>query len=143
MQNKNSHIQKKMSLQSLSYKVVGLQVCKFIKKRLPHRCFPVKFAKCLRTPILKNICERPRLHILFFAAQFWYVNWRQIKIYFFRYILSNNNAFFFVFAMAFCVVFEFTCAVRGFHVYRKFWIHEKGNYWTVSTRLAMYSILLP
>ena len=27
----------------------------FIKKRLQHRCFPVKFSKILRTPILKNI----------------------------------------------------------------------------------------
>ena len=29
-----------------------------IKKRLQHRCFPVKFVNFLRTPILKNICER-------------------------------------------------------------------------------------
>ena len=28
----------------------------FIKKRLQHRCFPVKFGKLLRAPILKNIC---------------------------------------------------------------------------------------
>ena len=28
------------------------------KKRLQHRCFPVKFAKFLRTIILKNIGER-------------------------------------------------------------------------------------
>ena len=26
-----------------------------LKKRLQHRCFPVKFAKLLRTPALKNI----------------------------------------------------------------------------------------
>ena len=32
--------------------------CNFIKKRLQHRSFPVKFAKLLRTPILNNICER-------------------------------------------------------------------------------------
>ena len=31
------------------------QTCNFIKKRLQHRCFPVKFEKLLRTPILKNI----------------------------------------------------------------------------------------
>ena len=30
----------------------------FIKKRLQHRCFAVKFAKFLRTLILKNICIR-------------------------------------------------------------------------------------
>ena len=28
------------------------------KMRLQHRCFLVKFSKFLRTPILKNICER-------------------------------------------------------------------------------------
>ena len=28
------------------------------KKRFQHRCFLKKFAKFLRTPILKNICER-------------------------------------------------------------------------------------
>ena len=33
------------------------QACNFIKKRLRHRCFSVKFAKFLRTPILKNISE--------------------------------------------------------------------------------------
>ena len=27
------------------------------RKTLQHRCFPVKFAKYLRTPMLKNICE--------------------------------------------------------------------------------------
>ena len=30
-------------------KVVGLQACNFIKNRLDHRCFYVKFAKFLRT----------------------------------------------------------------------------------------------
>ena len=30
----------------------------FIKKRLQHKCFPVKFARFLRTPILKNLYER-------------------------------------------------------------------------------------
>ena len=35
-----------------------MKACNFIKKRLQHRCFSVKFAKSLSTPILKNICER-------------------------------------------------------------------------------------
>ena len=39
-------------------KVAGPQPCKFIKKRLQHKCFPVNIAKFVRTPILKNICER-------------------------------------------------------------------------------------
>ena len=34
-----------------------------IKKWLPPRCFPVYFAKYLRTPILQNICERLLLRI--------------------------------------------------------------------------------
>ena len=38
--------------------------CNFIKKRFQPRCFPVKFAKFLRTPILKNICERIPLQVL-------------------------------------------------------------------------------
>ena len=29
--------------------------------------------------------------------------------------------------MAFCEVFEFLCAVRGFHVYRRFWTPEKSQ----------------
>ena len=41
------------------YKVSG----SFIKKRLQHRCFPVKFVKFLRKLILKNICERMFLYI--------------------------------------------------------------------------------
>ena len=45
-------------LESLFNKVTGVKACNFIKKRLQHRCFPVKFAKFLRTPILKNFCER-------------------------------------------------------------------------------------
>ena len=45
-------------LESLSNNNAGLQACNFIKKRLQQRCFPVNIAKFLRTPILKNICER-------------------------------------------------------------------------------------
>ena len=35
-------------------KVAGLKACNFIKKRLQHGCFLVKFAKLLRAPILKK-----------------------------------------------------------------------------------------
>ena len=35
------------------------KACNSIKKnRIQNRCFPVKFAKFLRTPIFKNICKR-------------------------------------------------------------------------------------
>ena len=32
--------------------VAGLKACNFAKKRLQHRCFPVKFSKLLRTPLV-------------------------------------------------------------------------------------------
>ena len=38
---------RKFQLESLFNKVAGLKVCGFIKKRLQHRCFPMKFAKFL------------------------------------------------------------------------------------------------
>ena len=45
-------------LEYLFNEVAGLKAYNAIKKRLQHRCFSVKFAKFLRAPILKNICER-------------------------------------------------------------------------------------
>ena len=35
-----------------------------------HLCFPVKFPKCLRAPILKNICERLLLKLTLFGTAF-------------------------------------------------------------------------
>ena len=35
-------------------KVAGLKACNFIKKRLQHKCFSVKFAKSLRASFLQN-----------------------------------------------------------------------------------------
>ena len=49
--------------ESLFNKVAGLAAFSFIKKRLRRRCFPVKFANFLRTPIIKNICERQLLRV--------------------------------------------------------------------------------
>ena len=57
-------------LESLLNKVAGLQVCNFTKKRLHHRCHPVKFVKYLRIPILKNICERLLLQFLSHGSEF-------------------------------------------------------------------------
>ena len=39
-------------------KIVLLQLVLLFRKRLQHICFPINFAKFLRTPILENICER-------------------------------------------------------------------------------------
>ena len=41
--------------------------------------------------------------------------------------LVEQQRFFLRFCHVFCEVFEFRCAVRGFHVYLKFWIPEKGQ----------------
>ena len=48
---------------SVLNRVAGPKAHNFIKKRLQHKCFPVKFAKFLRTPNLKKICERLVLSI--------------------------------------------------------------------------------
>ena len=51
----------------------------FIKKRLQYRYFPVKFAKFLRTPILKNICERLLLQFLSHGSNVHYFRHRFIN----------------------------------------------------------------
>ena len=54
---------KHLLFESLFKKVADLKPCNFIKKKLQHRCFSVNIAEFLRTPILKNICERLLLSI--------------------------------------------------------------------------------
>ena len=49
---------KHLLLESLFSKVADLKACNLMKKRLQHRFFLVNVEKVLRTPILKNICER-------------------------------------------------------------------------------------
>ena len=49
------HKKKTHVLEPLFDKVTGSQACNFIKKRLLRKCFPVKFAKFLRTLFLENI----------------------------------------------------------------------------------------
>ena len=51
-------------LESFINKFSGLKAWNFIKKRLQHGCFPLNIAKFLRTPILKNICERLLFYLL-------------------------------------------------------------------------------
>ena len=41
-------------LEFLFNKVAGLKACNFIKNRLKHRCFPMKFANFLRTPFFRE-----------------------------------------------------------------------------------------
>ena len=42
--------------ESLFNKVAGLRPAILLKKRPWHKCFPVNFAKFLRTPLLQNTC---------------------------------------------------------------------------------------
>ena len=51
-------------LESIFNKVEGLQPA-IILKRDQQKCFPVKFAKLLRTTILKNIYQRLLLEVSF------------------------------------------------------------------------------
>ena len=44
---------------------IRLWVCNFIKKRLQHKCFPVKFEKFLRTTFLKNnVCNEVKYNFI-------------------------------------------------------------------------------
>ena len=45
-------------------KVTGLSSATLLKKRLWHKCFPENFAKLIRTPILKKICDRLLMEVL-------------------------------------------------------------------------------
>ena len=49
--------------------VSGLKAGSIIEKRLQRRCFSVNIAKYLRTPILKNFCERLLLERAFNKKQ--------------------------------------------------------------------------
>ena len=61
---KSSYIEEHLqTTASVLNKIAGPKVSNFIKKRLQHRRFLVKFAKFLRTPISKNIYERLLLSI--------------------------------------------------------------------------------
>ena len=69
---------------------LGLKVFNFTKKRLQHRYFRVKFAKCLRTPMLKNIWERLllKLHLLKQSSRDWWMRFGDYIVSLFR---SNHR----------------------------------------------------
>ena len=62
LQNFANFTGKQLCLESLFNKVAGPRTRNFIKKRLQHKYFPVKFEKFLRTSILKNIFGRLLLY---------------------------------------------------------------------------------
>ena len=65
---RNIH-RKTLVLESLFNEIAVLKACNFIIKRLQYRCFSVKNAKFLRTPILKNIFERLLLYFIFSSSK--------------------------------------------------------------------------
>ena len=88
-------------LESLFNKVAGLSACSFIKKRLQHRCFPVKLAKFLRTSILKNICERLLLKISTLQKKLFIDFFHKIM----TFIIITITFKALKFLLSFCVVF--------------------------------------
>ena len=65
----SQYSQENTVLEFLFNKVAGLQGCNFIEKKFHHRCFQVRFAKFLKTPILKNICKQLLLTMLAHSTQ--------------------------------------------------------------------------
>ena len=57
--------------ESLFNKVAGLRHVTFLKKRLWHRCFPMNFAKLLRTPFLKSTLVAASIYIHLFNLRNW------------------------------------------------------------------------
>ena len=67
-------------LESLFNEVARPKASNFIKKGLKHRFCPVNFAEFLRTPILKNICDRLLLYSrLIFCPCFLVCEWQSDK----------------------------------------------------------------
>ena len=53
--------------------------------RLQYKCFPMKFTKFLRTPILKNICERL---LLWFET--WHTLWHNFIFFLLFYLIPQQ-----------------------------------------------------
>ena len=95
---KNFAIYRKTTVLSIFDKIPGLQACDFIKNRLQFRCFVVNIVKFLRTPVLKNICERLLLtckQLLLTTNMISTLNWSSDFAVNFQYIhlLSNDHLF--------------------------------------------------
>ena len=63
---------KKPVPESLFIEVAGLRSATVLKKRLGRKCFPVNFAKFLRTPFLQNTSGRLLLVIPLFIYVLFY-----------------------------------------------------------------------
>ena len=68
-QNFHKFHRKTPELESFFNKLAELRASNFIRNKFQCSCFPVEFAKLLRTPIFKNICGRLLLylHVILFS----------------------------------------------------------------------------
>ena len=57
----------------------SLRPVTLLKNGLQHRCFPVNIVKILRTPILKNICERLFLYFRILRKTFFLNNEKMVN----------------------------------------------------------------
>ena len=91
------------------------RACNFIKKRLEHKCFPVKFAKFLRTPILRKICKRL---LLYFSGIFesWRIEIIEMWLIFFLCVIVTTLKYV---QMCLLVWFTFFILRRGLLVIEK------------------------
>ena len=82
----------------LCWSLFSILACNFIKQRLQHRCFPVKFPKRLKTPFFTEHFQWPFLSLsgryYFVGFKKWYsyaydilMRWNSTKIYFLKTIV--------------------------------------------------------
>ena len=127
---------KTSTLESVFSKVAGLRACDVVKNKLRHGCFPVRFAKFFRIPILKNICRRLLLHFRhnshhhFYYRHFLYH--RKMHLYRLKILLTipldwniipclfqlNLSSFFpHIFFFSLIPSFSFLRSVKGLRIY--------------------------
>ena len=107
-------------LESLFNKYAGLKACNFIKKRLQHRFFPVKFAKILRTPFFTEHVRWLLLEIshelsLYCIWEQWMVSFRGTYWLCSVYFILLHVFCFFLF-LSFLLIFLWILLLFGFEV---------------------------
>ena len=103
--------------QSLFFKwSCRLESCGFIKKRLWHRCFPVNFAKFLRTPFLTEQLRWLLLHKNFENVwiDIWYFFMLFRKVKFLRGCVWVET-------MGFSFLIWYVLFIYSFSFYRQYW----------------------
>ena len=79
-------------LELLFTKFTSHQACNFIKKRLQHRCFPVKFLKVLRARYFTEHLQWLILDIVILLNIFWQI-FEILKIKFYEQFGTTSSSF--------------------------------------------------